>query len=198
MIPQSFRFMQSLNNSQKESKSMIPEIFAVGTGLLNFFEKSQAAREAEKRRSSMISALNESRIDMNEKETRLDNLGDAYNSAIVNDLNAGAVKNAISGLLNPTTFSALIPEKANALATEESRINQFNDNVAMRIAEVQGTEIPTSSPLDLIEGGIEGYGIGTRLQTTIDLNDRENKKNKAVLDWLKNFGDNSNINPFTF
>lgn len=168
---------------------MLAELMA-GMGVLNgamsLFEKDQAYQERKKLKERYAKSLQDMLITPNEANTRLDSVADMFNPAIMQDLNAGAVRNSISGVLNPVAYSNLIPQKQNALVQERQAIDNTNREIHSKIAETELMDMPRPGFGDFLSGGIEGAAFGARVQGMMDTNEY----NQKMLDKFDpNFGE---------
>ena len=162
---------------------MIPELFAVGTGVANFLQKDDIYQRQKKMKEDYTDSLKDLIIDNTERTRRLDSVSDAYNPAIMNDLNQTAVGNAISGVLNPTVYSQLIPQKANAMLAENRAIDERNSTIGEKISQIALMDIPKPGVFDFLEGGMSGYGSGVQMEGIIGENARQDKM-MSLLDSL--------------
>lgn len=165
---------------------MIPGIFAVGTGLVNFFEKSSIYNERRNQLDDYASRLNELMLTRDEATERIDAVSDAFNPAIVADLNNQAIGNSISGVLNPIAYSQLIPKKAEAVLNERNRIDEYNANLEAKIAETKLMDIPKPGFWDFLSGGIQGYGAGVQVESILDESALRSERMKLLKDTLLN------------
>ena len=154
---------------------MIPELFAVGTGIASFLQKDEEYDRRIKMKNDTINSLKDLMIDSNERTSRLDKVSDMFNPAIMNDLNNSAVNNAVSGVLNPVAYSQLIPQKSAAIAKESSAIDERNTTIGEKISELSLMDIPKPGVFDFLEGGMAGYGMGSQIEGMIDEGKRQNK-----------------------
>ena len=171
---------------------MIPELFAVGTGIASFLQKDEEYNRRIKMKDDTINSLKDLMIDSNEKTSRLDKVSDMFNPAIMNDLNNSAVNNAISGVLNPVAYSQLIPRKSEAIMKESSAIDDRNTTIGEKISELSLMDIPKPGVFDFLEGGLAGYGMGTQVEGMVDEGKRQNKM-MTLLDSLLLESDNDKI-----
>src|ERR1035437_7777882 len=144
---------------------MIPEIFAAGSAIASFFEKDEAAKRKEAEQTAAENTLRDLIITKDQATERLHNVSNEYNPAIMNDLNSSAVGNAISGQLNPTSYSKLIPAKNQAIQQEQQAIGNRNMQIEEKISQLQLEDIPQAGIFDIISGGLQGYGIGAQLES---------------------------------
>ena len=161
---------------------MIPALFAVGTGIASYLQKSSIYDDKIEQRNRYVDSLKDLAFDKDEITTRLDNVRDTFNPAIVSDINNTAVGNAITGILNPDIYSSLIPQKAQAVANERGRIEDFNNNVTSKIAEANLIDIPRPGVFDFLGGAIEGYGYGVQIDA---LTESPTERLKALAEQLK-------------
>lgn len=159
---------------------MIPELFAVGTGIASYLEKDKVYNERKKLKERYVKSLQDLLIDKDEATLRLDSVADMFNPAIMQDLNIGAVSNAISGVMNPVSYSGLIPEKMKAIASERGAIDASNREIRGKIAEVSLMDVPRPGFSDFLSGGIEGYALGARMEGVLG----ENERRKKLFNWL--------------
>ena len=161
---------------------MLAELFAVGEGLVNYFEKDSIYQNRKDAQNRYVSNLKSLLIDNNEATTRLDSINDLFNTKITNDLNSSAVGNAISGILNPSVYSQLIPAKAQAIASTRNSIDEFNLNIGQKIAEsslmMDGIQPPGIS--DLAGGTISGYAPGLQIESM----QKADTHKKRIDDWF--------------
>jgi len=101
---------------------MVPLLFAGLSAIGNYMEKDTDYKRRTKMKDDYVSKMESLVIDDTDRTKRLDQVSDMFNPAITNDLNQSAVKNAISGVVNPVQVSALIPAKAEAMAKESMKI----------------------------------------------------------------------------
>lgn len=156
---------------------MIPELFAGLSAIGNYMEKDADSSRRLKMKDAYVDQMKSLVLDDTDRTRRLDQISDMFNPAITNDLNQSAVKNAISGVVNPVQTSALIPAKAEAMAKESMNIENQNTQVMSKIAEVELMDIPKPGFFDFLSGGIEGYGIGTQLES---ISNEETRRKKMM------------------
>ena len=188
---------------------MLPELFAIGTGIASLLQKDEEYNRKIKMRDDYTKSLERLLIDNDESTRRIDRVSDMYNPAIMQDLNQTTIGNTISGVLNPTTYSQLIPKKAEAIQRERNFIDERNTTIGEKISQISLMDIPKPGVFDFLEGGIAGYGMGTQVEGMIDENKRQNKM-MSLLDTLLLETDNNdkvnkglsianaitNVNPF--
>ena len=123
---------------------MTPELIigsALFTGLSSFLEGSAEANRKKKIQEDMYASMEDLLITPDERIKRLDMVSDAFNPAILQDINNTAIGNAISGILNPTTYSSLIPERSKAMLSEDRAIDETNRNIEFEMAKIMGEDI---------------------------------------------------------
>lgn len=165
---------------------MIPEIFAIGTGLASLGEKSSIYQQRKNAINDYTNQLEDLLYSRDEITTRLDAVSDAFNPAIVADLNNTAIGNAVSGVLNPVAYSQLIPQKAQAVLNEQSRIDEYNRNIESKIAEAKLSELPKPGFFDFLGGAIEGYGAGVQIESIVDEATARSERMKRLRETLLN------------
>ena len=160
---------------------MIPELFALGGALSSYFEKDTEAKRKEAEQKAAINTLEGLIINKDETTQRLHNVANEYNPAIMNDLNQTAVGNAVSGVLNPTSYSRLIPEKNKAIQNEQQAIDNRNIQVEEKISQLQLEDIPQAGIFDIISGGLQGYGIGAQIDSMKSESELRTERMKKLL-----------------
>lgn len=164
---------------------MLPEIFAVGSAVSSFIEEGSVYRDNKKRQGEFIDRLKDLQTDPQEAALELDAVSDAFNPVITQDLNQLAVSNAVSGVLNPVVASSLIGEKASALVETRRNIDDRNLRIGSKIAEVASADLGQPGVFNFLSAGIQGYGIGSRLEQVDFENKRSEKMLKMAEDLLK-------------
>lgn len=167
---------------------MIPELFAVGSGLVSFFEGQAAYDRKSAERDAYVKSLEGLLIKDPERKRRIDAVSDMFNPAIMNDLNQSAVGNAISGKLNPVSYSKLIPEKLQAINREANIIDSQNLSISQKISEVSLMDIPKPGFGDVIGSAISGHASGMQIDEATEEEKRRDKRMKLLESLL---GENS-------
>ena len=160
---------------------MIPVIFAAGSAIASYFEKDAEAKRKEAEQRTALNTLEGLIIDKDQTTQRLHNVANEYNPAIMNDLNQTAVGNAVSGSLNPISYSRLIPEKARAVQNEQQAIDNRNVQVEEKISQLQLEDIPQAGIFDIISGGLQGYGIGAQIDSMKSESELRTARMKQIL-----------------
>jgi len=171
---------------------MVPLLFAGLSAIGNYMEKDTDYKRRTKMKDDYVSKMESLVIDDTDRTKRLDQVSDMFNPAITNDLNQSAIKNAISGVVNPVQVSALIPAKAEAMAKESMNIENQNTQIMSKISEASLMDIPKPGFFDFLSGGIEGYGIGAQFESMSNEEDRR-KKMMGLLE--STLGGNKSVAP---
>lgn len=162
---------------------MTPELIigsALFTGLSSFLEGSAEANRKKKIQEDMYASMEDLLITPDERIKRLDMVSDAFNPAILQDINNTAIGNAISGILNPTTYSSLIPERSKAMLSEDRAIDETNRNIEFEMAKIMGEDIAEPNFGTFLTGALQGAGIGFQLDSTLNENERQNRMMKLL------------------
>jgi len=146
---------------------MLPPMFAaIGSSLLsagaNLFAKSEMEKKQEEAKKKSIELLNRNRLSEEQINTRVNQVGNAYNTQTMEVLNNQAY--GIGNLLNQDlartlTATKLAPQKAMAEVQTRENLYGINNQINSQIAQIEGqvSTAPTT-------GEIIGNAINTGMQ----------------------------------
>lgn len=175
--------------------SFIPSLIGLGSSVLslgsNLLAKSEAERKQEEAKKKALELLNRNRLSEEQIDTRVNQVGNAFNTQALETLNNQAF--GINGMLNSDTARTLASAKLasqKAMAEVQTREQLYNQNsqVNSQIAQISGT--PIQSPTT---GEVIGGAINTGLQAFSAFQGIENQN--KYLDELKKLKDSLNQLP---
>ena|SRR3990172_8945076 len=159
----------------------------VATGLGNLFSNLSANSQREEALAKYRKKLIDAQYDPVEKAKSIDQVGDLYNTEIVNAMNSSAI--GLGRYINSNTAKAvstskMLGQRSGAIVNESRRIDEYNKRIDLAIAESELSE-PISDPLgDLIEGGVAGVQLGMSIGNYAD----ELDFNKVLKSKIKGLG----------
>lgn len=175
---------------------MLPEFLSVGMGLFNSISNILGSNEEKKKQEEAkrksIELLNRNYLSNNEIQTRVNEVGNTFNTASMEQLNNQAYNNA--NLLNPDLIRTLntakmASQKAMAQVDTRNKLFNQNENLNAQIAQIEG--IPTQ---ELNTGQIIGEALNTGLQAYSTFQGIENQND--YLDTITGRNNQDNINNF--
>lgn len=150
--------------------SFIPSLIGLGSSVLslgsNLLAKSEAERKQEEAKKKALELLNRNRLSEEQIDTRVNQVGNAFNTQALETLNNQAF--GINGMLNSDTARTLASAKLasqKAMAEVQTREQLYNQNsqVNTQIAQISGTPIQSPTTGEVIGGaintGLQAYSI---------------------------------------
>lgn len=145
---------------------MLPMLAALGSSILsgatNLFAKSENEKKQEEAKKKALELLNRNRLSEEQINTRVNQVGNAYNTQTMEVLNNQAY--GIGNLLNQDlartlTATKLASQKAMAEVQTRENLYGINNQINSQIAQIEGTPIQ-----GITTGEIIGGAINTGLQ----------------------------------
>ncbi len=157
---------------------MLPMFAAIGSSLLsagaNLFAKSEMEKKQEEAKKKSIELLNRNRLSEEQINTRVNQVGNAYNTQTMEALNNQAY--GIGNLLNQDlartlTATKLAPQKAMAEVQTRENLYGINNQINNQIAQIESqvSNAPTT-------GEIIGGAINTGMQAYSTFQGMENQQ----------------------
>jgi len=157
---------------------------ALGNLFSNLSANSQRTDALKKYQKRLIDL----QYDPVEKAKAIDKVGDLYNTNMADAMNSSAFglgRFSNSNTAKSVSMSKMLGERSGAIVEESRRIDNYNKNIDLNIAQSE-LEMPQTDALgDLIEGGATGLQLGMSIGNYQD----ELDWNKLLKEKL--FGNNS-------
>lgn len=140
---------------------------AVG-GLGNLLSKSSAVNAQKKRLNAYRNAIQKMKLSDSSINQRVDEVGDAYNTQMMDELNKSGVGLAIQGGLNPGNVRAsigskMLGQRATAMMEFRNKMLDYNRGLEAKLAESNLEEPDSVNFGDFAQGALGGAMIGAEI-----------------------------------
>jgi hypothetical protein len=160
---------------------LVPIAVGVVTGAINAIGAADARAERAEAIRRYMQRLEDLKYTSFEKEERLDNISDYYNTNILDEQNSAAIGIGLGGYVNPEVLklalnAQMLGQRSKALVDESGRIDDYNKGIGVQQAGAE-LGIPTGSAvMDFAAGAAEGIGLGLQVENalkTFELMDKQ-------------------------